>query len=200
MQLVASLLGAPLPAGATTVAQSEGNGTEGNGGGYEVAESTIPVRSATNRRQGGGIGEVAQTSMPPSSAEMESPSYPLFLQNPDWGTLGFTAEQQAAIAQVRQQFQGEIDRLNQNPGDAANQNVGVTGTGGGPSTPSSNDPTALTQWQNALQNANQQLRGLLGAQAFMAYEQQQYYAWYQPQVAAATASGESLNINPTAFR
>ena len=200
MQLAASLLGVHPPAGTTTVAQNTGNGTDGNVGGDEVAESTVPVQSAVNRRRGGGIGEVAEISLPSSSAGTESPSYPLFLQNPDWDALGFNAEQQAAIAQVRQQFQSEISGLNQNPSDAANQDANTTAAGGGLSTSNPNDSAAaLTQWQKALQNANQQLHGLLGAQAYMAYEQQQYYAWYQPQVAAATASGEPLTINPVCF-
>jgi len=200
MQLVASLLGAHPPAGTTTVAQNTGSGPERDGGGNEVAEFTAPVQSATDHvRRVRGNGEVAEASLPSSSAGMESPSYPLFLQNPDWSALGFTAEQQSAIAQVRQQFQSEISGLNQNPGDAADQKASTTGTGGSPSAPDPNDSDALTQWQKALQNANQQLHGLLGAQAYMAYEQQQYYAWYQPQVAAAAASGEPLAINPTAF-
>jgi hypothetical protein len=199
MQLVAGLLGAYPPAGTTAVAQSAGNGTEENGSGNEVAGSTAPVQSTANRRRGGGIGKVAEISMPSSSAGTESPSYPLFLQNPDWNALGFTAEQQTSIAQVRQQFQNEISGLNQNSGDAANQSASTTGTGDSRSTPDPNDPGALTQWQKALQNANEQLHGLLGAQAYMAYEQQQYYAWYQPQVAAAAASGEPLTINPAAF-
>jgi hypothetical protein len=198
-QLVASLLGVHPPTGTTTVAQSADNGTEGNGGGNEVTGSTAPGPSTANRRQGGGIGKVAEVSMPSSSAGMESPSVPLFLQNPDWGALGFTAEQQASIAQVRQQFQNEISGLNQNSGDAANQSANTTGTGDTPSNPDPNDSGALTQWQKALQNANQQLNGLLGSQAYMAYEQQQYYAWYQPQVAAAAASGNQLTINPAAF-
>ncbi len=199
MQLVASLLGAHPPAGTTTVAQSTGNGMEGNGGDNEIAGANALGPSTANRRQGGGIGKVAEVSMPSTSAGMESPSIPLFLQNPDWGALGFTAEQQAAIAQVRQQFQNEISGLNQNPGDAASGNASATGAGGSRSAPDPNDPSALTQWQKALQNANQQLNGLLGGQGYMAYEQQQYYAWYQPQVAAAAASGEPLTINPAAF-
>lgn len=197
MQLVASLLGAQPPAGTTTLAQNADHGVEGNGGGNEVVESTAPAQSAANRMRGIRNGEVAEASVPASSAGAESPSYPLFLQNPNWSALGFTAEQQAAIAQVRQQFQNKISGLSQNPGDAAIQNASATGTGGAPSTP--NDPAALTQWQKALQDANQQLSGLLGAQAYMAYEQQQYYAWYQPQVSAATAGGEPLTIDPTAF-
>ncbi|HUA39533.1 MAG TPA: hypothetical protein VMA35_14165 [Candidatus Sulfopaludibacter sp.] len=198
MQLVASLLGAHPPAGTTAVAQTAGNEVGRDNGSGEVAESAAPVQ-AVNRRRGGGIGVVAEASMPFSSAGAESPSYPLFLQNPDWSALGFTAEQQAAIAQVRQQFQNEISGLNQNPGNAVDQNGVATGAGGSPPAPDPGDPGALTQWQKALQNADEQLQGLLGAQAYMGYEQQQYYAWYQPQVAAAAASGEQLTINPAAF-
>jgi hypothetical protein len=175
MQLVASLLGGQPPVGTTTRPQ----GTE-----HSADENNSD--------------EVAQTSVPPPDPKTGSPSCPLFLQNPNWSGMGFTADQQATIAQVRQQFQNEIGSLNQNPGGAASQNVGTAGTAGSAST-NPNDTSALTRWQNALQNANNQLRDLLGAQGYMAYEQQQYYAWYQPQVVAANASGEPLTINPDAF-
>ena len=49
-----------------------------------------------------------------------------------------------------------------------------------------------------MQNAADQLQTLLGAQGYAAYEQQQYYAWYQPQV-LANAGGGNLTINPAAF-
>lgn len=199
MQLVASLLGVQPPAGTTTLAQSADNGMGRNGGGNEVAESNVPAQSAANRMRGIRNDEVAEASVPFSSTGTESPSYPLFLQNPNWSALGFTAEQQEAIAQVRQQFENEISSLNQNAGDAENQNSSTTVTGDGLPTPDPNDPAALTQWQRALQDADQTLRDLLGSQGYMAYEQQQYYAWYQPQAAAAAASGEPLNINPALF-
>jgi hypothetical protein len=169
MQLVASLLGGQPPVGTTTLAQNTERSTSGN-----------------------NSDEVTQASVQSQDTKTESPSYPLFLQNPNWRALGFTADQQAAIAQVRQQFQNEIGSLKQNPGDAASPD-------GTPSNPNPSDSAALTQWQKALQNANNALRDLLGAQGYMAYEQQQYYAWYQPQVVAANASGEPLTINPDAF-
>ena len=50
----------------------------------------------------------------------------------------------------------------------------------------------------AFQNADNQLQALLGAQGYAAYEQQQYYAWYQPQVMADAGDG-NLTINPEAF-
>ncbi len=176
MQLVASLLGGQPPVGTMTRAQSTESSTDGN-----------------------NSDEVAQASAPSPDTKTGSPSFPLFLQNPNWGAMGFTAAQQAAIAQVRQQFQNETGSLNQNPGGAASQNASVASTAGTPSNPNPSDSAALTQWEKALQNANDQLRDLLGAQGYMAYEQQQYYAWYQPQVVAANASGEPLIINPDAF-
>jgi hypothetical protein len=169
MQLVASLLGGQLPTEAAASAQSTGNSIEENSG-----------------------GEVAQTPVPSQGAKAEAPSYPLFLQNANWSALGFDADQQAAIAQVRQQFLGEINGLNQNPNDSAGQNSN-------PAIPSSSNPAPLTQWQTALQNADNQLRDLLGGQGYMAYEQRQYYAWYQPQVVAANAEAKPLTINPGAF-
>jgi hypothetical protein len=43
------------------------------------------------------------------------------------------------------------------------------------------------------------LLALLGRQGYMAYQQQQYYDWYAPQVLAANAEGKSLTINPGSF-
>ena len=176
LQLVASLLGAQPPNEITTLAQSAKN------------PASVDVG-----------GEVAQASGPYQNPVAESPSYPLFLQDANWNALGFTAEEQAVIAQVRQQFQSEIGSLNQNAGNVANPDPGTTSAESNSSDPEPNDPAALARWQKALQDANQQLHDLLGGQAYMAYEQQQYYAWYQSQAAAAAAGGENLGINPAAF-
>jgi hypothetical protein len=176
MQLVASLLGerastAEIPA----AAQGAVNRTQWNGG--EITETPVPARSAANQVQGKTGGGVAEIPVPSQSAGAAATSYPLFLQNVNWNALGLDASQQAAIAQVRQQFINNIGGPNQNP----------------------NDPAYLPRWQTAENSADDQLRGLLGAQAYMGYLQQQYYAWYQPQVLAATAEGEHLTINPAAF-
>jgi hypothetical protein len=152
------------------------------------AGSAVLAQNAGRPSYGKDGGETAETG---------SPSYPLFLQNLNWNALGFTSDQQATIAQVRQQFQNQISSLNQNSGDAASQSTSATSDASGSTNP--NDSSVLTRWQKALQNANNQLRDLLGAQAYAAYEQQQYYTWYQPQVVAANAQGEPLTINPDAF-
>ena len=112
----------------------------------------------------------------------ESPS-PLFLQNVDWSAMGFTADQQAEIAQVRQQFQDETANLNPDSTEAASQNPDAASP-----FKSRRHSATLTPWQRAVQDANDQLRGLLGSQAYGAYELQQYYNWYQPQAVAATAN------------
>ena len=124
-QLVASLLSGQSSTETGASAQS----TENPGQGNHDSEVAQTLRAVTKRRGG------------------QHPLIPLFLQNANWGALGFTAEQQAAIAQVRQQFQNEISGLNQNPGDAANQNAGTTSAGGTPSNPNPNGAAALTQWQ-----------------------------------------------------
>jgi hypothetical protein len=200
LQLVASLLGTRPLSGTTAVVQSAENTREGNGSGNEIAGSSAPGQEAANRRRGGGVGKDTGISMASVSGGIDSPSYPLFLQTPDWGALGFTPEQQAAIAQVRQQFQSETSALSQNVDTAVGQVASTTATTESRSVPDANGTDAFTRWQKALQNANEQLSGMLGAQAYMAYEQQQYYAWYQPQVAAAAASADTLTINPAAFQ
>lgn len=105
------------------------------------------------------------------------PSYPLFLQDVNWHALGFTPAQQKAIERVRQQFITDIGGPNQDP----------------------NDPAYLARWQKAQSKADDALRGSLGPQDYQGYLQQQYYAWYQPQVVVAGAQGEPLTINPGAF-
>jgi hypothetical protein len=146
-------------------------------------------------------GEVAQTTAPSQSAGTGAPSYPLFLQDVNWSALGFSAEQQAAIAQVRQQFESEIRGSNQNPSGAADPNPIAQNPNAGLANPNPNatDSAALTQWQQALNIAYNQLHDALGAQGYETYLQQQYYNWYQPQAVAAYAKGEHLTINPEAF-
>jgi len=132
----------------------------------------------------GEQSRAAETPTPSQSTGTSGTSYPLFLQNANWRALGFNEADQAAIAQVRQQFLSQINGQNQEADGEAD--------------PNSNGTAHLTRWQTAQQNADAQLRDLLGAQGYMAYEQQQYYAWYQPQVTANGGSG-NLTINPDAF-
>lgn len=149
-----------------------------------VVQAALPSRNAKNSQ----------------SAQVATPSYPLFLQNVNWKALGFSAGQEAAIAQVRQQFQSETSGLNLSPAEARSQNAGSPNANGVTANPA--NPTgsaALTQWRKAVQNANNQLRDALGAQGYLAYQEQQYYAWYRAQVLAASAKAEHLTINPEEF-
>ncbi len=183
-QLIASLLEEPS---AHSSSAQDMAGQTGTG------QATAQATGGGNQMQpmDTGIGIPAQNTG-------ATRAYPLFLQNVNWGALGFNADQQAAIAQVRQQFQNEAAGLNQNADNASAQNPGATtpnATAAG-SNPAGSTPT--TQVQTALQDADEQLRDLLGAQAYAAYEQQQYYAWFQPQ-AEANVGGGTLAINPDAF-
>jgi hypothetical protein len=166
--------------------------------GEQTAYSSAPAQNTENQKEANGP-EAAQTSMTSHSERAGAPAYPLFLQNANWNALGFNAEQQAAITQVRQQFLGEVDSLNQNSSSAATQNPNSANPGATAADPNPNASAPLAQWQQALQDADNQLRDLLGGQGYMAYEQQQYYAWYQPQVVAASAGGGNLTINPDSF-
>ncbi len=192
MQLVASLLSGQPPVETAALAQSAENPMDGNSGNNEASQTATPPQVAANQTPENTGGMVAQVPVPSQNAERTAPSYPLFLQNVNWSALGFNADQQAAIAQVRQQFLGEINGLSQNPNDPASQNSN-------PSVPDSNNPAPLTQWQTALQNADAQLLASLGSDGYEAYVQQQYHSWYQPQVVAANAEGKPLVINPDAF-
>lgn len=126
---------------------------------------------------------VAGNTSKQNSAPLSHEAYPLFLQSVNWSALGFNVTEQTAIAQVRDQYKNEING-NQTSASAA--------------TPGTDNLPAAKRRQIALQNADDQLRGLLGAQGYSAYMEQQYYAWFQPQV-MANASGGNLNINPKTF-
>jgi hypothetical protein len=175
MQLVASLLDAQRPGGITMPTQNAGS-----------VKTDI-------------AGKVVPSSVAGRGAPTDSPSYPLFLQDANWNALGFSTEEQAVIAQVRQQFQSETADLNPTPGGIVDQNSSVSTSNDTAPGPGSSDAAALTRWHKALQDADQQLRGLMGAQAYNTYQQQQYYAWYQPQVLAAAGDGKGPAINPSAF-
>ncbi len=172
-------------------------------GGEPVARGTSAAEtgdSAGMNSQGNALGQIS------SAGAQTAPSAPLFLQNVNWSALGFTPAQQATIAQVRQQFQNQTANQNQSSTEPATQNAGANNPGdvsvspgGGAQNPGSGDSAAPTKWQNAVQEANNELSGLLGAQAYAAYEQEQYLEWYTPQVQAAAASEAPLIINPDNF-
>jgi hypothetical protein len=175
MQLVASLLGG------------------------QSVETAAGVQGAENPVREDNGSATAQVPEPSQSAGAGTSHYPLFLQNVNWSTAGFDASQQAAIIRVRQQFLSEVNNPNQNSGDSTGQHPGSATPDAISKSADANDSKTLNQWQNALQGADNQLRDLLGAQGYAGYEQQQYYAWYQPQVVAASAGGGNLTINPGAF-
>lgn len=187
-QLVAALLSVQSAAGTTSPASGR------------PAQSMSVALGPTVPANTSNSGSVAQASASSQSLGAVRPGYPLFLQNVNWTALGFTPEQQAAIAQVRQQFQNQTANLDPNSG-AASENLDTVNPNNTGSTPnlSSGSAAASTQWQQAVQDANKQLSDSLGIQAYEVYAQQEYYAWYQPQVIAATATRTPLYINPDAF-
>jgi hypothetical protein len=159
--------------------------------GGQAAETAAGVQGAENPMQEDNSGGAAHVPVPSQSAGAGTSHYPLFLQNVNWSALGFDASQQAAIAQVRQQYLNQqIGNSNPNPNNAANQNTGPASSNS--STTGQNNPAANS-------NPEDVLPALLGAQGYAAYEQEQYYAWYQPQVVAANAGAGNLTINPDAF-
>lgn len=159
-QLVAILLGEPPAAG--------------------TPEITAPLQSAENQPPQTSGGGAATTSARSQRAGVAARTNPLFLQDVNWNALGFDAGQQLAIAQVRQQFVNEVSSLNQNPGAPATQNSVSAGSG---------NPADPQRWQAAMQNADDTLRGSLGTDGYNAYLQQQYFNWYQPQVAGNNGVG-----------
>jgi hypothetical protein len=149
-----------------------------------VAENAASVQSGESGSQQNGGSEVAENSAPaqslgqtPNETAASAAAYPLVFQKINMDALGLNADQKAAIGQVQQQFVNDIGGPNQNP----------------------DDPAYLTRWQKAQSDADDMVRGLLGNEAYMAYLQQQYYAWYQPQVQTADSESKPLTINPDLF-
>lgn len=189
-QLVASLLAEPSAAGSTQRVTSQSD--DGRG---EIATTTVPASSAGDQRQPAST-QVSEGEA--QNSDVSAASYPLFLQNVNWNGLGFSADQQTTIAQVRQQFLNATSGLTQNANNAANPNSNLGNQGSASANSGPDDPSALAQWQTALQNANEQLRDLLGSQSYMEYELQQYKIWFTAQVDAHAGNG-NLFINPDAF-
>ncbi|HZI32866.1 MAG TPA: hypothetical protein VFF11_11030 [Candidatus Binatia bacterium] len=156
--------------------------------GKGAADPTLAVGEATKineaepeqpARQGQPIQSSPAQTLPakqplPVQRSLQ-PVYPLAFREVNLASLGSGAVQKAAIAQVQQQFVNDIGGPNQNP----------------------SDPAYLAKWQSAQVRADDTLRGLLGNQAYMAYQQQQYYSWFKPKILAA--AGRNLEINPAAF-
>lgn len=197
-RLVASLLNPQLPVeGAGSAQGAESQMADNNDSG--TTGDAAPQHGEANQAEENPVGEAAQASVPTKRALVPTPSYPLFLQHVNWDALGFTASQQEAIAQVRQQFLSTVSSPNQDPGDAAGQNPNPSNANTTTANSNPNGLANLTQWQKAMQNANGQLHDLLGSQGYEAYEQQQYWYWYQPQAVAANAEGDPLSLDLNAF-
>ncbi len=164
LQLEASLLGK----NAASLALSASKAAAGNEANpAQAAQQESLAESSRARRFPAAQPSPAQKATPPV--------YPLAFREVNVAALGFGAAQQAAIAQVRQQFVSDLGGPNQNP----------------------SDPAYLAKWQSAQIKADDMLRGLLGHQAYMAYQQQQYYSWFKPKILAA--GGGHLEINPANF-
>jgi len=153
-----------------------------------VVESPSPTQTARNGVQpseGNNVGDnIASTTdaaqyagQPSYQRAASAATYPLAFQNMNLDALGFSDSQKAAVQQVQQQFVNDVGGSNADP----------------------NSPDYLARWQKAQSDADDMLRGLLGSQAYMAYKQQQYYDWYEPQVTAANSEGSPVIINPGQF-
>lgn len=100
----------------------------------------------------------AQNATPQSSANQNSPnpqrdvrvSVPLAFQNVDPNALKVTDEQQQVLAQIRQNFVTTLGGENQDPGSL----------------------DYLRRWQNAQRQSDEQMRAMLGGQAFLQYQLQ----------------------------
>ncbi len=166
-QLVATLLG-EQPVGVETPALTLNDGSREQ----PQSKSAMEISQAETATQSEQPSRHVGTFAAPAA-----PVYPLAFRQVDLASLGFGAEEKAAIDQVRQQFVNDIGGAGQNP----------------------DDPAYLARWQTAQANADDALRGALGSQAFLAFQFQQYYEWYQPQVTAAAASGRHFTLDPELF-
>ncbi|HVU28320.1 MAG TPA: hypothetical protein VHG71_11370, partial [Verrucomicrobiae bacterium] len=153
----------------------------------EITENTALTTNPKNQPQQNSDDEIPDGI----KQNLNEGSYPLFLQHVNWSALGFDADQQAVIAQARQQFLDEINNSKSSSDNSANPDDNSTGSDSG-------DSKTSQQWQAALQNADDALRASLGIEGYEAYQEQQYWNWYQPQVMAHVGNG-NLVINPDAF-
>lgn len=169
-QLVATLLG-EQPVGADALALTLNVGNDGNRE-QSKNDSAMEIPQA-----GTGIQSEQPRRRVATFATPATPVYPLAFRQVDLASLGFGAAEKAAIDRVRQEFVNEIGGVGQDP----------------------DDPAYLARWQKAQANADDALRGALGSQAFLAFQFQQYYEWYQPQVTAAETSGRNFTLNPELF-
>ena len=174
-QTVAALLDEPVPPAQNGLTAQNSEFPMQSASGNEVAKMQTDTQSA--EQPSDAPSQIQNVKQPPQLATTYVPSYPLVFQKVNLDALGLTADQKTAIQQVQQQFVNDIGGLNQDP----------------------NDPAYLAKWQTAQNNADDMLRNLLGFDGYLAYEQQQYYAWYEPQVQAADAAGKQLTINPDSF-
>lgn len=172
--LVAGLLAKdPVPEvkpGAAATAQMADNSRAD----FAVGCSENALQSAVPANRAGDLQPAGSSQIPVKATE---PVYPVAFRRTNLEALGFGANETAAIMRVQEQFVDEMGGQVQNP----------------------DDPNYLARWQTAQVNADDALRGALGSQAYMAFVQQQYYDWYEPQVQAAKASGSPLVINPAQF-
>ncbi len=173
-QLVARLLGRP---GEREPANAEAASVP-NPGASQAADATVASPKADAPTASGGAGSSAQNA-PSTQPEMNAagtvaPRYPLALQLPDTALNdpALNASQKAAIQQVQQQFTKDVGGPNQNPAD----------------------PAYLANWQTAQNNADQALRGILGDDAYNAYEQQIYYNNFKQLL--INSGGKPLTFNP----
>lgn len=180
-QMVESLLGE-----STSSSQIPQNGTTEISR-KETAENTALTTNPKNQPQQNNNDEIPDGT----KQNLNEASSPLFLQHVNWSALGFDADQQTAIAQARQQFLDEINNSKSSSDNSANPDDNLTGSDSG-------DSKTSQQWQAALQSADDALRASLGIEGYEAYQEQQYWNWYQPQVMAHVGNG-NLVLNPDAF-
>jgi hypothetical protein len=147
-----------------------------------------------------------QAATTPPAQNVFAAQYPLVLEPAVMNDPTLNPAQKAAVAQLQQQFidqvaggkspssanatsqasgaspQTSADSNSQSPNGSNSQNPGD------PTAPNPSDPGYLPKWQQAQNDANDQLRGVLGDQAYMQYLLGQYYQSFSNYMAAG-ASG-----------
>lgn len=177
-QLVSSLLGKESRNG--TMVPSQGASSQAVQGGGQ----SIPTTQGTgNLTWPSGSGEVAENSSQPQGAQMAPQS---FFQNGNAGAV-----QRGAFSQTQQPLDGAN---NGNPNAQAYQNDGPANSA--PNNLPAPDPSSTSTTPAPPNPLGPNDPYALSAQDMMAIDQQQYYDWFQPQV-ADNPSGENLNVSPT---
>lgn len=116
-------------------------------------------------------------------------TYPFFAQNINWAAVGFSAEEQSIISEVKQQYVDNLNDIGRDNTDRASSET----------KPRESDPNLDKTSHIHSMPPDDLLRAEMGNDGFERYLQQQYLNWYRQQIPPAGGNVENgsitLNLN-----